>query len=458
MIRILPGPSRRRLALLLAASFGALFAGCANAPPQAQGDCGFTPQRVARAEAVVRQAVASGHAPGVVVDVRCHGRPVLAAAAGLADSARQRPMGQHDLFRIYSMTKPVTSLAAMQLVDEGRLSLDDPIAKHLPEFAGTQVIASLQANAPLRTVPPHRPATVRDLLRHTAGMSYISPAPDAVHKLYVQKGIDHGAGNLIVPTDGSPPVDSVAELSRRIAAVPMLYQPGERHSYGNATDVLGHLVAVVAGKPLREVLAERVFRPLAMNDTGFEVTPAQLPRLTAAYGAASQIAGGDSVLRRRQLAAIGPSQFGLLDDPEKSVFARRRAIDFGGAGLVSTAADYQRFLAMLLNGGSAADGRRIVSRQSLAEMTRNQLGASAIAAWGLGAQGLGFGLGFATFDDPARAPAAIPRGGLFWAGAASTYFWADPARGASGVLMTQVFGGDVMPYFMDLMDALYGPP
>jgi CubicO group peptidase (beta-lactamase class C family) len=449
--------ARRAFAGRLVAALAAiLLAGCAAPKPAAVADCGFSPQRIAKAEALVRQAVARGHAPGIVVDLRCQGRPLLAASVGLADSARQRPMRQDDLFRIYSMTKPVTSLAAMLLIEDGRLSLDDPIAKHLPEFAATQVIAPGEAGATLRTVPPQRPATVRDLLRHTAGMTYISPAPDPVHKLYVQKGIDHGGGNLIVPTDGSAPVDSVAELSRRIAAVPMLHQPGERHSYGNATDVLGHLVAVVAGKPLRAFMAERLFQPLGMRDTGFEVAAAQLPRLTAAYGGASQIAGGANVLRRGQLAEIGPSKLGLLDDPEKSVFAKRRAIDFGGAGLVSTAADYQRFLQLLLQGGSI-DGQRIVRAASLAEMTRNQLGASASAASALGTQGLGFGLGFATFDDPSRAPTAIPRGGVFWGGAASTYFWADPGRGVSGVLLAQVFGGDVMPYFLELLDALYGP-
>ncbi len=455
MYRMKLDRSRRRLLLL----FAALMAGCASAPPpQALDDCGFTPQRVAKAQALAALAVSRGHAPGMVVDVRCHGRPVAATSAGLADSARQRPMKQDDLFRIYSMSKPLTSLAVMLLAEDGRLSIDEPLSTYLPEFANTPVLAASAPDGSLRTEPPKRPLTVRDLLRHTAGITYISPEPDPVHKLYVQKGIDNGGGARIVPTDGSAPVDSAAELSRRIASIPLLDQPGERHSYGNATDVLGHLVAVVGRKPLRDMLAERVFVPLGMNDTAFEVAPAQAARLTAAYGGASQIAGGGGVLRRGKLAEIGPSQLGLLDDPQNSVFAKRRAIDFGGAGLVSTAADYQRFLQMLLAGGTAANGQRIVRRETLAEMTRNQLSAPALAAWGPGAQGLGFGLGFATFDDPTRAPAAVPRGGVFWAGAASTFFWADPARGASGVMLAQVFGGDVMPYFLDLMDALYGPP
>lgn len=445
--------------VVLLASCAALPFGTSvtSAPPAPDAHCGFDPARLARTEALVRQAVSRGHAPGVVFDLRCQGRPLLAVVAGLADVERQRASRADDLFRIYSMSKPITSLAAMMLVEDGRLSLDDAVAKHLPEFAHTPVYEGSHTAGQWRTVAQERPLTVRDLLRHTAGMGYLSALPHPVIKLYVQKGIDHGGGNAVVPSDGSVPVDSAAELSRRIASLPLLNQPGSRHTYGNATDVLGHLVAVVAKQPLRDFMAQRIFTPLGMVDTGFEVPAAQLVRLTAAYGGESKIDGAGRVLRRGALADIGPSKLGLLDDPAKSVFARRRAIDFGGAGLLSTAADYQRFMLMLLGGG-ALNGQRLLSAQGLAQMTRNQLDAPALAASALAAQGLGFGLGFATYDEPAKSPGAVPRGGYFWGGAASTHFWVDPARGVSAVFMSQVFGGDVGPYFVEVMDVLYGPP
>ncbi|TDP61304.1 CubicO group peptidase (beta-lactamase class C family) [Roseateles toxinivorans] len=357
------------------------------------------------------------------------------------------------LFRIYSMTKPLTSMLVMMLAEEGRLSIDDPVARYLPEFSKTAVHNG-STTFPPETVPPQRPVTVRDLLRHTAGLTYVSALPDPVSRMYVQRGIDHGAGNKIVPTDGSPAIESLADLTQRIAAIPMLAQPGMRYSYGNATDVLGRVVEVVTGKSLRDAMAERLLKPLAMRDTSFQPAPEQLNRLTAAYMAPAKAPQGPGIFSRVDMQTVAASTFNLVDDPANSVFAARRVADFGGAGLVSTAADYQRFLLLMLQRGEV-DGVRIVRRDTVAAMTHNQLDALALRDTNLERSGMGFGLGFATFQSPERSPAALPLDGYFWAGAASTYFWVDPGRGITGVLMTQVLGGDVRPYFVELLDTLY---
>ena len=425
----------------------------------AQDRCGLLPGDHQRVRELAQALVARGHAPGVVVDVRCQGKPWLIAAYGQADIARATPMRSDHLFRIYSMSKPVTSLLVLMLAEEGKLSIDDPVARHLPEFANTAVHNGSAAFPP-ETVPAQRALTVRDLLRHTAGIPYMSALQDPVSRLYVQRGIDHGGGNKIVPADGSAPVASLADLSQRIGSLPMVTQPGSRFTYGNATDVLGRLVDAVAGQPLREVVAQRLLVPLGMHDTSFQVAPEQLGRLTAAYSAAPQAGGGAGILRGAHMQAVAASKFTLADDAPTSVFATRRAVDFGGAGLVSTAADYQRFMQLMLRLGRTdkqPGDQPLVRRDTVQAMTINQIDAAALRGSGLEKNGLGFGLGVATFLVPASAPAAVPQDGYFWGGAASTYFWVDPGRGITGVLMTQVFGGDVGPYFVHLLDTLYRP-
>lgn len=418
--------------------------------------CGLTAAQRDLAQTLLINMVKRGHAPGLVVDIRCSGKPWLAFASGMADVARKRLMRTDDLFRVYSMTKPLTSLAVLMLAEDGRLSLDDPLDRYLPEFAATSVYAGGE-HMPPRTEPVHRKVSIRDLLRHSVGIGYISPSPDPIHRLYVQRGIDNGSGARIVPADGSPAVSSAAELSRRIADIPLLHQPGTRFTYGNATDVLGHLLEVVSGKPLRALLRERIFDPLGMVDTGFEVPPEKLHRLTAAYSTASQIPGAGKLLRRGTLTTLPAATLVLAEDPTASIFAQRRSIDFGGAGLVSTAADYQAFMRLMIESGKS-ERRQIVRPESLSSMVSNQLDVKALDESGLTAQGLGFGLGFGVFIDSARTPGAVPRGGYFWGGAASTNFWVDPDRRITGVLMAQVFGGDITPYFVELLDGIYSQP
>ncbi|MBK7687271.1 MAG: beta-lactamase family protein [Rhodocyclaceae bacterium] len=411
---------------------------------------------MAHVRAISAEVVSRGFAPGIATQLYCDGKPLLVETIGFADLARKRLLVDDDLFRIYSMTKPLTSLAAMILVDEKRLMLDDPVAKYLPEFSTVTVYESGETPEAVKTVNPTRELTIRDLLRHTAGMTYLSSTQNAVSKMYVQRGIDHGGGNTVVPADGSVPISNIGEFTHRLATIPLLYQPGEHFSYGNATDVLAAVIERASGHRYREFMAARVFKPLKMDDTFFDVPKEKIGRLTAAYGGKSIAANNGSVFRSASMDELGHGTVAQVEDPQKSVFSEPRYIDFGGAGLVSTARDYQRFLTMLLNDGFI-DGVRVVSVGTVAEMTRNHLGAEALATPYLAKQGLGFGLGFARFLDPAKAPVAVPKNGYFWGGAASTYFWVDPDRRISGVVMTQVFGGDVTPFYLEILNTLYRP-
>ncbi len=438
-----------RLVFSAAALLACALAGAQDAKPL---PCGVSSAQLERVRQIDAEVVQRGHAPGIVTMIHCEGQPLLTHAQGLADAARSRAIAVDDLFRIYSMSKPVTSVAALMLAVDGKLKLDDPVSRFIPEFGAATVFGGPDTPAGKLA----RPVTVRDLMRHTAGVTYRG-GENAVQKAYVAKGIDNGGGAVVSPEDGSEPVSGLADMARRIATVPLMGQPGERFTYGNATDVLGRVVEVASGQPLGTFLAQRIFEPLGMHDTAFQVPAAKTARLTAAYWAKSATPGDNNILKGGATGLLGKGSFSQAEDPTKSVFSRPRSIAFGGAGLVSTAADYQRFLNLLMNRGMAGD-KRIVSEAMLAEMTRNQLPASALATPQLQAQGLGFGLGVATIADPARAPVPVSPGVYFWGGAASTYFWVDPERRISGVVMTQVFGGNVSAFYLDMLRALYPAP
>ncbi len=417
-------------------------------------NCGVTSAQSERVHVLNAELVKRGYAPGATVLILCDGVPLIRATDGMADVARRVPLREDNLFRIYSMTKPLTSVAAMILIEEKKLGLDDSVSKYLPAFADARVYVSGETVENMVLTAPQRALTVRDLLRHTAGMIYGSAAPDPINRLYALKGIDNGGGAKVLPADGSAPLASAAEFTSRLAAIPFRHQPGTRFSYGAATDVLGHVVEKASGVSLADFLERRIFAPLGMRDTFFQVPADKVDRLTAAYAGRSQVAAEGRLLPRASLDRLEKGAVNQIEDPQMSLFAKPRYMYFGGAGLVSTAADYQRFLQMMLNGGRA-DGVQILSLASVEAMTRNQLDAEAINGSSLASQGLGFGLGFATYLDPAKAPVAVPPRGYFWGGAASTYFWVDPDRRLSGVLMTQVFGGDVMSFYLEMLNALY---
>lgn len=423
------------------------------------GGCATTPSKVQPAEAQIaalaQAAVDRGFAPGVVVLVKERDRAPYAYVYGDRSLEMRAPLRGDDLFRIYSMTKPVTVAAAMILVDDGVISLDDPVATYIPSFAAARVYAGGDTVETLTTAPLVRPLTIRDLMRHTAGMTYKSADPHPTHRLYVLRGVDTGSGADIPPQDGSPPVASSADLADRIASIPLLDQPGARFSYGNAIDVLGRVVEVASSERLGAFMQRRLFAPLGMKDTTFRIADADAPRMTAAYSAPSSAPARGGVLNSAQLADLGRGKLTLVDPPEASVFARERPMDYGGAGLVSTAGDYLRFAEMLLGGG-ARNGVRILSRDAVAEMTRDQLTPEALAASAaLTSEGVTFGLGVAISNDQQLSKANAPDGAYFWGGAASTFFWVDPQNRIAGVILTQVFGGDFRTFQLEMMKAIY---
>lgn len=408
----------------------------------------FTPDRVDRLQEVVRKLVEQGVAPGAVLQIEHGGKTVIDFSYGLADRETKAPMRSDALFRLYSMSKPVTSLAIMQLVAQHRIGIDDPVAKYIPEFANAQVHRAEGATDPLL-----RPITIRDLLRHTAGLTYrdgMSP----VSKLYTARGIPAGPGVNKAPTDGSAPVGDLATLVHRVAGTPLVSQPGAAWTYGNSIDVLGRVLEVVTGKPLSAVLQEQVLRPAGMTETAFQVTPQLAPRLTSAYIALTPKKAEEGVLTSVDINTLRNPMLIVADPAAKSIFLAKPPIEYGGAGLAGTAGDYLRFTRMLRQRGTI-DGRRLAPAWAIDQMRSNQIAPEARSdAAMLG--GLGFGLGFATRMAPTRQTPAFPQCGYFWGGAASTFFWIDPAGKTSGVLMTQVFGGDASSFWLAIMRELYG--
>ncbi|MDP4021816.1 serine hydrolase domain-containing protein [Methylobacterium sp. NEAU 140] len=390
---------------------------------------GFDPERLARVVPWMDRLVEDGRLAGLSVTVARRGRVAFARACGRADLARDTPFTLDTVTRIYSMTKPLTSVAVMQLYEQGLFQLDDPVARFLPEFAEMRV-ASGGNRMKVETEPARRPITIRDLLTHTAGLTYGFMEATLVDALYRERGID------FLAREGT-----LAEMVARTAAAPLLAQPGTAWNYSVATDVLGHLVAVVSGRPFADYLREAVIAPLGMADTDFHVRPDLMPRFCAAY----------AYDRERRLARF--------DDSVETVFAAAPAIASGGGGLVSTAADYHRFCRMILGGG-AIDAARLLGRKTVALMLANHLGGD-LAAMGTprfaetSYTGIGFGLGFSVMLDPARAQILGTPGEVAWGGMASTAFWIDPAEDLAVVLMTQLVPSSALPIRRELRVMTY---
>lgn len=410
----------------------------------------FDPQRIARLKEIVREFVDAGIAPGAVLKIERNGEIAIDFAYGVSDIENGKPMMGAALFRLYSMTKPVTSVAALRLVEQGQISLDDPVSRYIPEFSNTKVYSGAGDDSEQSL---KRPITIRDLLTHTAGMSYQTNS-DAVGRIYAKRGIPAGPGVANPPTDGSAPVNTLEELAGRVATTPLSSQPGERWSYGNATDVLGRVLEVVTGKPLREVLEELVLVPTGMSDTAFQVAPEDVSRMTAAYINPAPKQSGKGVAAMADLETIARPQLTLADPADGGIFEQSPSIEYGGAGLIGTASDYLRFTRMLRSNG-VAEGTRILEAATVDELSSSQISDLARTnATTLG--GLGFGFGFATNDRISDPVPNIPICGYFWGGAASTFFWVDPVGDVSGVLMTQVFGGDTSSLWLALMEEIYG--
>jgi CubicO group peptidase (beta-lactamase class C family) len=391
----------------------------APARPEAVG---VSAERLGRLQRAMQGFVDRGEVAGVVALVVRDGRVVALDTAGWLNVEARIPMRSGTIFRIASMSKPVTSVAIMMLYEEGRLLLSDPVARYLPEFRDMQVVAGADS-AGGRLVRARRPITIHDLLTHRSGLSYGFLDRGPVGDAYRAAGISDG----IAPDSVATVADNVA----RLAALPLLHQPGERWTYGLSVDVLGRVVEVVSGRSLADFLRERIFAPLRMPDTDFLVPEAKLARLAVPYTPADRG-------RLRAMARI--ERFGNLTLGGVGYRGSARYFS-GGAGLASTARDYARFLQMLLNGGEL-DGVRLLGPKTVELMTVSHTADLSPSPLG---PGTGFGLGFAVTTDLAGAEVPGSVGQYRWSGIYGTSFWVDPKERLVGVLMVQLFPSDNVP-------------
>jgi CubicO group peptidase (beta-lactamase class C family) len=379
---------------------------------------GMSAQKLARVSEVLKQEIDQGKLPGAVVMVARKGRVVYADALGFQDKASSKPMTRDTIFRIYSMTKPIASVAAMMLVEEGKIQLTDPVGKFLPGFDKMTVsvpsIDPVSSRVTYNMVPAAKPMTVQDLLRHTSGLAYGEITQNApVKEAYAKAGVfkptlDYDSRDL-----------TSAEQSERLAKVPLAQQPGTIWEYSLSVDVLGRVVEAASGTPLERFLEARVFKPLKMVDTGFHVPSEKMGRLAQALPV--------------DPASGQPNKLIDVSTPPKNAS--------GGAGAVSTASDYLRFCQAMLNGGQL-EGARILSRTTVQLMTSDHLGTriNTPVTPGellLGTPGYTFGLGFAVRQGNGVAGVPGSAGEFMWAGYAGTYFWADPYEEICAVYMTQ---------------------
>jgi CubicO group peptidase (beta-lactamase class C family) len=394
-------------------------------------DVGLSSERLARIDDhLLRRYIAPGKIAGCLTVVARGGRVAWASALGERDKARRLPMTEDTLFRIHSMSKPITSVAIMSLYEEGHFQLDDAVTKFIPQWRDLQVYKG--GNHPnWLTEPCARAMTIRDLLTHSSGLTYGFLERTNVDAAYRKLGVAGPDGTL------RDMIDQLAEL-------PLEFSPGTRWNYSVATDVLGHLVEVISGQRFDRFLEERIFAPLGMADTGFTVSDANAERFAASYHRAAD----------KSLA--------VLDDPQSSAWRKPRTFFSGGGGLVSTASDYLRFAQMLLDGG-ALDGARILGPRTLALMTTNHLpGHQDLAALATGAfsettyDGTGFGLGFSVVLDPVRAHTTSSIGEFGWGGMASTVFWVDPAEELVVLFMTQFTPSGTFNFRGQLRSIVYG--
>jgi CubicO group peptidase (beta-lactamase class C family) len=409
--------TRRFVALV--AVFLLLFPIAAHALPTATPEqVGLSRERLARIPPALSRQIENKNFPGAVVLVARRGRIAYFEAIGQLDPKTGTPMSKDAIFRLYSMTKPFTSVAAMMLVEEGRIRLMDPIGTYLPPLANLQVIApSSDASTAPTTVAAQRPVTVYDLLRHTSGLVYGSFTPNAQLKELYAKANAGWAG--VTP----------AEQIDNLAKVPLAHQPGTVWEYGLSTDVLGRVVESVTGVRLSRFLDDRVFRPLRMKDTTFQLQPAQVKRLAQPL----------------EIDRTG-KPITLLD-----VTAEPKN-DAGGAGAAGTALDYAAFLQMLANGGQL-DGRRLLARTTVRHMTSDHLG-DIKPAHQILPSGYGFGLGFAVRRADGLNPGLAAAGEYNWGGAGGTSFWVDPKEQLVAVLMTQAQPGPAQREFKELFRQL----
>ena len=387
-----------------------------NLPTASPESVGLASTRLQRVESAVQQYVAKKQIAGAVVLVARKGKIAYTKSVGLQDLETKKPMQDNTIFRIASMTKPITSVAVMMLHEEGHFRLDDPLHKYLPEFKDMKVVvdaAMTNGNANADSlVPAKRPITIRHLLTHTAGFTYHWNA--RLGSLYDKFGVAHGIGLH---------QETLAESMKKLAALPLLHHPGDKWEYGLSTDVLGRLVEVISGKTFDEFLRERILTPLKMNDTHFFLPENKAARLATVYQFATE---KGLVKAPDHITLQGRGDY----SPHYPVSGPKRYFS-GGGGLSSTAADYARFAQMLLNGGEL-DGARLLSRKSVELMTTDFLKEKTAPF------GFGFGLGFGIKNDVTFSGELGSKGSYGWSGAFYTRFWIDAKEQLFALSMVQL--------------------
>jgi CubicO group peptidase (beta-lactamase class C family) len=372
---------------------------------------------------------------GCQVTVARRGHTAYFKSLGHMDLERNKPMADDAIFRIYSMTKPITSIALMMLYERGYFQLNDPVSRYVPSWKNHRVWVSGEG-ADMVTEAPHRPVSFRDVLTHMSGLTYGGGLPG----VGIQHPVDKIYRELKVRSVGG--ADPMHVFLDKLGQVPLLFQPGQRWMYSLATDVCGALVEVISGKPFAEFLKDEIFEPLGMKDTAFFVSPDKVDRFTANYQR-----GPDKKLK-------------LIDDPQASQFGQDPGFKSGGGGLTGTSADYMRFCEMLRRGGEL-DGARIIGPRTLEMMHMNHLpGGKDLTQLALGTfsetanEGVGFGLGFASTMSQVDT-GSLGAGDYYWGGAASTIFWVDPKEDLTVVFMTQLMPSGTFNFRGQLKNLIY---
>ena len=378
-------------------------ASAADLPRANPASVGLDPKRLDAITALLKKDVADHVLPGAVLLIVRHGKIAYEQAVGSRDPQATAPMKADDIFRIYSMSKPITVVAALTLLEAGTLQLDDPVSKYLPQFTTMQVgVPDLAEPDGMRLVPAERPITVQDLMRHTSGLTYGFFGDTPVKKAYLRAHMDADDPDLATFVD-------------RLAKQPLGYQPGTTWDYSYSIDVLGRIVEVVSGQSLYDYEKAHVLKPLGMTDTGFGVTePARQDRIAEPFA--------------------NDRNFGVdadFSDPRHPV-----RMQSGGGGMVSTARDYARFMQAMLAGGTL-DGQRVIGPATEKYMISEQLGTVKPGPYYLPGPGYGFGLGVAVRQTAGVAPFPGDAGDWYWGGAGGTYMWADPAKDLAVVFMMQ---------------------
>jgi CubicO group peptidase (beta-lactamase class C family) len=390
---------------------------------------GFSSERLDRLHAVMQQAVDQKQLAGIVTLLARHGKVVEERTYGKKDIASGAPMTKDTIFRIFSMTKPITGVAMMILYEEGKWQPSDPISKYIPEFAQLKVFKGVDEGGKVLVEDPVHPPTMRELMTHTAGFTYGIFGNSLVDKMYVDQRVWQS--------------QSLKDMIDKLAKTPLLYQPGTRWVYSASMDIQGYIVEKLSGQSLPDFIQERILRPLGMKDTGFFVPKEKRNRFATLY----------ATDQKRELIANAAEGNAPVTN-----YATQPLMPSGGGGMVSTAEDYLRFAQMLLNQGEL-DGVRILAPAAVQLMTSNHLAPSLMTGeFSAGPEkirpGMGWGYDCAVFSDPQQADEVVGKGTFFWWGAADTWFWVDPTNDLIFVGMTQLMYSPGAPY----MEGLTRPP